>query len=121
MTGNDRNHKGGPALIAGLASGQTVVDAARAAGLSERTVRRRLEDARFRQAVADARAALLSRAVCMLADASTEAAQTLRGLLTAESETVRARAAVAILEQARAGIELDDLAERVAALEEQAA
>jgi hypothetical protein len=43
-----------------------------------------------------------------------------RALLGAESDTVRARAAMAILDQARQHVELDDLAARVQALEEQA-
>jgi hypothetical protein len=105
------------ALIAALASGQTVQDAAARANVSERTARRRLDNPDFRRRVADARAALLDRAISRLADATAEAADTLRSLLKAESESVRHAAAKTLIDSASKGIELLDLAERVAALE----
>jgi hypothetical protein len=113
--------RGNAALLTALASGQSVKSAARAAGVSERTAFRRVADPVFRQAVSQARAELLARAVGLLADSATEAAKTLRALLAAESEGVRVRAAVALLDAAMRGVELIDLAERLTALEKQAA
>jgi hypothetical protein len=112
--------RGTASLAAALASGQSVKDAARTAGLGERTAYRRVADPAFRQAVSQARADLLARAVGVLADGATEAAETLRALLKADSDSVRARAAVALLDAAMKGVELSDLAERLAALEAQA-
>jgi hypothetical protein len=106
------------ALIAALASGLTVQDAATQAHVSERTARRRLEDATFRRQVADARAAVLERAIGRLVDATTDAADTLRSLLKADSESVRHAAAKTLIESASKGLELLVLVERVAALEE---
>jgi hypothetical protein len=89
--------------------------------VSERTVTRRLQDPAFQRALAVARRQLVSRACGQLAAAATAAAQTLRACLDAEGDSVRLRAALGILDQVRAHIELDDLAQRVAALEGAAA
>ena len=113
--------KGDSALIAALAGGSTAEDAARAAGVSRSTVHRRLEDPDFRRRVAEARREMLARAVGTLADASTAAAAKLRDLLDAESETVRLGACRAILELGAKLRESDELAGRIAALEERLA
>ena len=113
--------KGDSGLVAALAGGATVRDAARSAGVSERTAHRRLEDAAFARRVAEARAELIAQAVGTLADASTVAASTLRGLLKAESESVRLGAARSILELAVKLRESEELERRIAALEEQTA
>jgi hypothetical protein len=109
------------ALVVALASGQSVREAARTAGIGERTAFRRTAETGFKLAVAHARSALLARAVGQLADAATAAVETLRGLLAAEAETVRLGAARSILDAAMRGSELIDLAERVECLEAQAA
>ena len=106
------------ALLLALASGQSVRDAARTAGVSERTAFRRVAAPDFRQAVGRARGELLARAVGRLADAATTAADTLTALLAAEAESVRLAAARAILDGALRGVEFVDLTERVTALEE---
>src|SRR5204863_65773 len=62
------------ALVAALAAGSTIRDAAKTAGVAERTVYRRLEDPGFRQRVNNARAELIAHAVGKLAEASTAAA-----------------------------------------------
>ncbi len=118
MAGGDRKNADG-ALITALASGATVAAAAEQAGVSERTVYRRLEDDSFRGQLAEARAELIKRAVGRLARDCSAAADTLRALLTAESETVRLGAAKSIIELAVKIREHDELAERVAALEQQ--
>ena len=85
-------------LVALLAGGRTVEAAASEVGISERTVYRRLEDPEFRLQLGQLRGHMLQLAAAQLADSSTEAAQTLRALLSASSETVRLGAARAILE-----------------------
>jgi len=117
VAGGDRSGADS-ALIAALASGLPVQDAATGAHVSERTARRRLEDPAFRRQVAAARAAVLEQAIGRLVDATTEAADSLRSLLTAESESVRLAAAKSILDQGFRGVELLDLAERVEQLEQ---
>ena len=51
-------------LITALASGTTVREAAKLAGVTERTVNRRLEDAEFRARVQEARKASTTHAFC---------------------------------------------------------
>jgi hypothetical protein len=105
-------------LIAALAGGATVQDAAEVAGVAPRTVHRRLEDPAFRQSVANARTELIARAVGSLAESASEAASTLRALLGAETPpAVRLGAARSVLDLVVKLREHDELAERIAALE----
>jgi len=113
--------KGDGLLIVALAGGATVPEAAARARVSVRTVQRRLDDPAFRQHVSEARGAMIARAVGQLADATTEAARTLRELLDAEAETVKLGAARAILEHAVKLRESAELETRIAALEERIA
>ena len=110
--------RGDAALALALARGLSVRDAAKAAGLSERTAYRRAADSDFRQQVSRARADLVAEAVGILADQSTAAARTLADLLSSPSDTVRLRAAVALLDSAMKGVEVSDTAERIAWLED---
>ncbi len=75
MAGGDRK-SADAALIAALATGATRQEAAKAAGISETTVYRRLADPAFRRRVNDARSELIDAAVGRLADATTEACTT---------------------------------------------
>jgi hypothetical protein len=121
VAGGDRRNAD-PLLIAALAGGATNQDAARRAGVSEKTVYRRLDDPTFRQQVADARAGLVTRAVAMLAEAGTEAVRTLRALLAdGTPPAVRLGAARAVLELGTRLRESEELERRLAALEEQQA
>lgn len=117
MAGGSRKNAD-TALVAALAGGATVEAAAKLAGVSERTVYRRLENAGFRRQVAEARAAMIERATAKLAEASTEAAATLRALLDASSPpAVRLGAARAILELGTRLREAEELEKRIAELE----
>ena len=105
------------ALLVALARGETVADACRQSGVAERTAHRRLENPKFRRDVRSFRGQMLERTVGKLVNVATEAAETLRVLLNAESETVRLGAARAILDHVtrlRESVELD---ERVQLLE----
>jgi hypothetical protein len=107
------------ALIAALAGGATVQDAAKAAGVSPRTAHRRLDDRAFKIRVQAARAELVEHAVGILAKASTAAAVTLAQLLDKNiAPSTRLAAARAILELGSKLRETQELGDRIAALEE---
>jgi HEAT repeat protein len=110
----------GPLLVA-LAQGRSTREAARRAKVSERTATRRMADPEFRIAVAEARAAMVERALGKLADGSTEAVDTLRRLLKAKAEGVRLSAARAFLEVGNKLRENVELEQRIRALEEKGA
>jgi hypothetical protein len=120
MAENGRQ-KGDAALVLALASGQTARDAAHLAGVGERTVTRRLADQEFRREVEALRADLIRQAAGRLVEGMTQAADTLRSLLGADSATVRLGAARTILELAPRLHEAAGLEERLRALEERLA
>jgi hypothetical protein len=117
MAENGRQ-KGDAALVLALAAGQTARDAARSAGVGERTATRRLADPAFRRRVEALRADLVRQAAGRLVEGMTQAADTLRSLLEARSEAVRLGAARTILELAPRLREAAELEERLRALEE---
>ena len=108
-------------LLLALACGATVENAARSAGVSERTAYRRLGDPAFQGAVKKARAEMVQRALGRLSDSATAAADALRRLLHAEAESVRLGAARSILELGTKLRDAAELEERLRALEERAA
>jgi phage terminase small subunit len=89
-------------LIAHLAAGKTVREAARLAGCSEATAHRRLADPAFRQAVRRVRQKLIEALCGDLRKAATLAISTLEALLTSDEPMIRLRAADAILTHFRA-------------------
>ena len=108
-----------------LASGLTIARAAERVGVNERTVRRRLADAKFRKRLDDLRSEAVGRAVAMLADGMTKAAERLVGLVDAPDEKIALAACKAVLElgmRLRQAEEterkVEDLARRVYALQE---
>jgi hypothetical protein len=109
------------AVALSLASGQSIVEAAASCRAGERTVKRWLDCAGFARRVHELRAEMVGRALGRMADGMTEAADTLRKLLKAESEAVRLGSCRAMLElcvKLRESVELES---RLAALERQAA
>lgn len=105
-------------LLISLACGSTIEAAAAKAGLTKRTVHRRLEDPDFRQQLQEFRANMIERASSMLGAAAMEAVKTLLSLMERTvPHATRLGAARAVLEL---GIKLRDLIEveqRLAALE----
>jgi hypothetical protein len=105
-------------LIALLASGASQRAAAASAGLSERTVQRRMRDPSFRTAVTSARDELFSQTLAKMARATGKAADALEDLVgKMNSPAVRLGAARAILEFGTRLRESVDLAERIRLVE----
>jgi hypothetical protein len=99
------------ALALAVATGQTLRDAAQAAGIGERTASRRWADPAFRRRVSELRGDMVQRSLGRMADGMAEAADVLRQLLAAESESVRLGAARSLLElgaKLRESIELEE-------------
>jgi hypothetical protein len=106
--------------IAALLGQPTIDKAARVVGVTGQTLKNWLKLPEFQQAFQQARQAVLRDALGRLQATSTEAADTLRKLLKAKSETVRLGAARSILEL---GVKLRESLEyeaRIAALEARA-
>jgi hypothetical protein len=96
-----------------LAQGKTNAEAAKAAGVSERTIYRRLAEPPFRRRVRAIRAEMLREAIGRLAALRNDAIDALAGLLKGAKEQVRLRAAKTILDGLFRG-EVCDLADQVA-------
>jgi hypothetical protein len=103
--------------IAALLAQPTIEAAARAANVAERTLKGWLVLPEFAAAYARARREVLERTVARLLKATGKAVDTLEVNLVAERPSDQIRAAVAILEHAGRGVELLDLAERLAEVE----
>jgi hypothetical protein len=114
--------KQGDALEA-LLQGQTAARAAAAAGVNERTLRRWTKEPAFRAALLEARREAFGQAIGLTQRYASVAAATLVKVMNDASASASAKvtAAVAVLKFGREGIELDDLAQRVEALESAAA
>lgn len=117
MADNGRR-KRDDALAVALAAGQTLRDAAAAAGIGERTATRRWADVEFRRRVSDLRGEAVGRAVGKLADGMSEAGDVLRKLLAAKNEMVRLGACRAMLTLAVKLWEIQELEDRIAELEQ---
>jgi hypothetical protein len=110
------------ALLLALACGASVENAARTAGLSARTAQRRLAEPAFRKRLQDLRTDMAQRTGGMLTAAGMEAVKTLISLQDGSiAAPVRLGAARTVLEFGIKLRENNELAERIAALEAQAA
>jgi predicted ArsR family transcriptional regulator len=118
MAGSGR--KLADAVLAGhLAAGLTHAQAAVKAGVSERTVRRRLDDPKFRKLVEELKGEAVGRAVNILGRTMSGAAVELAKLLKSEEEKTRLQAAKAIIElgmKARQHADLERRLDEVEAL-----
>jgi hypothetical protein len=99
----------------------TLRDAASSLGISDVTLWRWLQRPDFMERYRAARRQVVEGALANLQQATSEAAATLQRNLTCGVPSVEIRAAVAILDQAVKAVELLDIEERVAALEQRAA
>jgi HEAT repeat protein len=105
------------ALALALAGGQTLRDAAQGLGIGERTAARRWADSAFRHRVTELRAEMVERTLGRMVDGMSEAADVLRKLLAAQSESVRLGAARSLLELGVKLRETVELERRLADLE----
>jgi hypothetical protein len=102
-------------LVLDIARGSSMRDVATRAGVSERTVRRRWADPKFRKKVFEARSEIRCEATGRLTTEMNKATETLTAGMNAKSESVRVSAARAIL---KIGEELGGRAEETALLAE---
>lgn len=86
-------------LIVGLAAGRPLVDVAAEAGISTRTVQRRMAKPEFQRKVSDLRGQMMQDLSGRLSQISGIAMERLQSLLEADSENVRLGAARSILDQ----------------------
>lgn len=103
--------------IGALLSQSTVIAAAKVVGIGEATLRRWLKEPGFLVAYRIARREALEHSLALLQRAGSKAVETLVESLQAESESVRLRAACAILDYSLKGSELMDLETRIEDLE----
>lgn len=106
--------------IAALISEPTVLQAAQKTGVGESTLWRWMKGSGFRSAYRQARRDVVDRAVGRVQDACTEAVETLRAIMQDSNAPTSSRvtAAKSVLEIALRSIELQDLEERIAELEQ---
>lgn len=118
MTGTKICHEGNDELIiTALASGATQAEAGRSAGVSDRTVRRRLEDEAFVEQVRKTRTELISQAGGRAASLVGNAVAVFQELLGSDNETIRLRAAQAVIDTGRRLVTDSDIAGRLDHLE----
>jgi hypothetical protein len=121
-SGNEPSRRGRdrrPAALA-LACGRTVKDAAAECGVSERSIRGWMRDARFTAYVRTLQAELFKQAVGRLAALSGLAADTLGDLMQSASVMARLGACRAVLEAGPRLLGVFELEQRVAELERRA-
>ena len=116
--GGNLSHKQEKA-IAALLSEATVSSAAEKAGVGEVTLYRWLKLPDFLATYREARREVVEKAVAQLQQSSWAASITLVRLLGSDSDAIRLRAALAILEQSNKGLEMIDFEERLSTLEQQ--
>ncbi|WP_155059735.1 hypothetical protein [Streptomyces blattellae] len=109
--------KGRTAAVFALAQGEPTSAAAKAAGVSTRTVERWCTDPAFALEVRDMRTELLSTAVGQLAAGAAEAVTALRAALVDDDGRNRVQAARTLLDACLSLRESLDLEQRLAALE----
>lgn len=91
-------HDQDPLIAQALAQGCTQAEAGRRAGVSERTVRRRLEDPRFRAMVTEARDRLIKETADRFTSLQSSALDAIEGALNDPRADTRLRAAKMVLD-----------------------
>jgi DNA-binding MurR/RpiR family transcriptional regulator len=106
------------AVIVALLANPKITDAAKAAGVSESTVWRLMQNEVFQKRYREAQSEALTTALGSIQGAATEAVATLREIATSgKNETARTQAAKAVLDYTFKVRELFDLEDRVKRLE----
>lgn len=105
-------------FIAALLSNPTIEAAAKSAGISDATAWRWLKDPKFAEQYRDARREAMRQTTARLQEAAGESVECLREVQRdGESESARVSAARTILEQALKAVDLEDVQQRLDALE----
>lgn len=109
--------------IAALLTHKTQREAAQALGVSEVTLWRRQGDPAFQRAYRMARRRLLDSSLAQLQACTPDAVETIRAVMTSGEASManKLSAARLILDQAARAVQVEELEERIAALEEQVA
>jgi hypothetical protein len=107
----------GASVLASLLQHPTVTEAAKASGISERSIFRWLQRADFMEQYRAAQREVVDKAIGELQGATKEAVATLRRNLSCGHAAVEVRAAHIILEQSFKAIEIQELQERLERLE----
>jgi transposase-like protein len=119
MKASEQNltHKQEQAIMA-LLSETTIAAAAEKVGIGEATLHRWLKLDAFREAYRAARRDTVEKAMALIQNSTWAAATTLVRLLGSSSDSVKLRAAQALLDQASKGLETLDFEERLLAVEQ---
>ena len=115
-SGHSRRHD---VLVTELARGESHTAAAKLAGVSRRTVQRKLDDPQFREEVKRARSGLIGDATGRVVGLLGAASKALSDLLASETESIRLSAARCVFDVALKLKECADLEDRLLAVEEQ--
>lgn len=109
--------------IAALIACPSILDAARQSGVAVETLYRWLKLETFQTAYRDARRQVVQQAIVQVQQATGEAVTTLRAIMQDGTAPASARvsAAKTVLDTAVKAVELEDLEQRLAALEAQSA
>jgi AcrR family transcriptional regulator len=105
--------------VSALINSNTIKEAAQAAGIGERTLYNWLQDKEFNEAYRQARSAVVQQALAQLQRVSSLAVTTLAAIME-DSEAPagsRVSASKAVLELAIRAVELEDILQRLEALE----
>jgi hypothetical protein len=117
--GHDDNGRLRDRAVAALLSAPSVEQAATRAGLSRATLCRWMREPDFQVALRAARREVVDATIGRPQAVTTEAVTALHEALTCQAPTVRVSAARALLEFSFRSVELMDLEDRIAALEQQ--
>ena len=117
MAAHGRCDRGDVALMAGLLAGRTIAEAAAAAGISERTGRRRAMDPDFQARLQAAKGELLTATATALGAACARAVATLVDLLDAPTPAATRRAAAATILDVGLRLADRDVERRITAIE----
>ncbi len=111
------------AAIAALLTRPSIEDAARVAGVGEKTIRRWLQEPEFRAEYRKARRESVGQTTARLQQATGAAGATVLKLMTDPNvpAAVRLRAAECVLDRATKSLEMEDMEDRIAELERAAA
>lgn len=120
MAGSEQLTRRQEKALLALLTSPSVAEAARAAGIGERTLWRWFQQEPFARRYRELRRQSVAQAVARLQRSAGVAVETLEAVMTDKQApaAARVRAAVATLELAVRGAELEELSARVAALED---